>query len=120
MIYHITTRREWQAAQQKGDYHPSSLETEGFIHCSTAEQVLNVANAFYRHQHDLVLLVIDETLLGDKVRWEPPAGAPAEGISASHLFPHIYSALPLAAVQRVLTFQPDADGRFSSLPEAER
>ncbi|MGC8855892.1 MAG: DUF952 domain-containing protein [Anaerolineae bacterium] len=118
MIYHITTQTEWHTAQQSGHYRAPSLESEGFIHCSTAEQVLKVANAFYSGRHDLVLLAIDETQLADKVRWEPPAGAPAEGIPADLLFPHIYSALPLNAVQRVLPFQPGADGRFSSLPEA--
>jgi uncharacterized protein (DUF952 family) len=118
MIYHITPQTEWHSAQQIGHYRAPSLESEGFIHCSTAEQVLKVANAFYSGRNDLVLLAIDETQLGDKVRWEPPAGAPAEGITADQLFPHIYSALPISAVQRVLPFSPDADGHFTSLPEA--
>jgi uncharacterized protein (DUF952 family) len=36
MIYHITTNAEWQNAQTKGEYTAPSLQTEGFIHCSTA------------------------------------------------------------------------------------
>ena len=37
-----------------------SLREEGFIHASTAAQVLPVANAVYRdEQQDLILLVLD-------------------------------------------------------------
>ena len=43
MIYHITSRRAWREAQQRGDYRVASLETEGFIHCSTDAQILPVA-----------------------------------------------------------------------------
>lgn len=118
MIYHITTQGEWQAAQQAGHYRAASLESEGFIHCSTREQILKVANAFYRGRNDLVLLFIDETQLADAVRWEAPAGAPAEEIRADQLFPHIYGVIPLTAIQGVAAFHPDPQGYFTSLPEA--
>ncbi len=118
MILHITSNAEWQAAQARGDYRAASLESGGFIHASTSKQVLAVANAFYRRQNDLVLLVIDENLVKPEVRWEAPAGSPAEGIPPADLFPHIYGPLNLEAVVRVLDFGPDPSGTFSLPPLA--
>ena len=59
MILHIAHRDEWAAAQAAGDYRADSLATEGFIHCSTPEQVLIPANERFQGQTDLLLLVID-------------------------------------------------------------
>ncbi|MCJ7434179.1 MAG: DUF952 domain-containing protein [Anaerolineales bacterium] len=112
MILHITSRAEWQTAQARGDYRAPSLETEGFIHMSTSKQVIRVANAFYRGQNGLVLLVVDETRVSSQVKWEAPAGASASGISQDDKFPHVYGPLNLNAVIDVLDFNPDADGNF--------
>ena len=54
MLCHICTASEWEAAQASGIYRAASLETEGFIHCSTLAQVLPVANSFYKDQDGLV------------------------------------------------------------------
>jgi len=115
-IYHITSRAEWQSAQTKGEYTAPSLASQGFIHCSTEEQVVHVANAFYRGRNDLVLLVLDETGLSSELRWEPPDGPPAAGISASDLFPHVFGPINLEAVVRVLDLEPDSAGTFSLPP----
>ena len=116
MILHITSRDEWQSAQARGEYLAPSLTSEGFIHASTAKQVLAVADAFYHGRSDLVLLVIDETRLESKVRWEAPAGSPVEGHSPADLFPHIYGRVNLDAVVRVLDFEFDSFGAFSLPP----
>ena len=59
MIFHITSRADWETAQQRGEYRAPSLDTEGFIHCSTSSQVLPVAENFYKGQRDLLLLAIE-------------------------------------------------------------
>jgi len=113
MILHITSKSEWEQAQQRGEYIAPSLQTEGFIHCSTENQALHVANAFYRGRNDLVLLKLDEAQLKPELKWEPPAGSPAPGISDSDLFPHIFGPINLTAVASVLNFEPDsASGNF--------
>lgn len=114
-IYHITSRTDWEAAQQRGDYRPASLKSEGFIHCSTDVQAAPVANAFYSGQKDLALLVIDPERLSAKLQWDPPAHpdpakAPAE---LRGDFPHIYGALNLDAVVEVRDFPPNKDGIFT-------
>jgi uncharacterized protein (DUF952 family) len=117
LILHIASKTEWLEAQARGEYSAPSLQTEGFIHCSTDKQVVIVANAFYRGKSDLVLLVIDESKLTSELKWEPPAGPPVAEHSQSDLFPHVYGAINLAAVESVLDFQPDsATGNFSLPP----
>jgi uncharacterized protein (DUF952 family) len=111
----LTSHAEWLAAQQAGEYRSPSLETEGFIHCSTEKQIVRVANSFYTGQHGLVLLVIDPSQLQAELRWEPPAhpGPQADLPPTDDLFPHIYGPINIEAVSKVLVFEPDADGNFS-------
>ena len=114
-IYHITPRTDWESAQQKGEYRAESLAIEGFIHCSTAEQVVPVANAFYSAQKGLILLAIDPEKLTSPLKWEPPAHPAPESAPASLRgeFPHIYGALNLDAVIEIREFEQDENGEFS-------
>ena len=113
LIFHITSRSEWDAAQKAGQYVTPSLAKEGFIHCSTLAQVLPVADKFYKGQSGLILLGIDPARLSSAVKWEPPfEGAPPSGVSSADLFPHIYGALDLAAVVQVLDLVSAPDGSF--------
>jgi uncharacterized protein (DUF952 family) len=105
MILHIATREQWQAAAAAGSYRGDTLDVQGFIHCSRAEQVVAVANARFRGRSDLVLLSIDESLLESELRYEE--GEPGQ------LFPHIYGPLNLNAVVNVVNFLPGSDGTFS-------
>ncbi|MCP4141418.1 MAG: DUF952 domain-containing protein [Chloroflexi bacterium] len=114
-IYHISPSSDWQSAQERCEYRAESLATEGFIHCSTAEQAAPVANAFYAGQKDLLLLVIDPVKLTSPLQWDPPAHPAPESapLSLQGKFPHIYGALNLDAVVEVLDFSPNPKGHFS-------
>lgn len=112
IIYHITHRAEWEAAQTIGDYRAESLASQGFIHASKSDQVAKVANAIYAGERDLVLLVIAIYKLTSPLKYEPPdTSVPAEHEDAE-LFPHIYGPLNLDAVVEVLDFVPGEDGQF--------
>jgi uncharacterized protein (DUF952 family) len=111
MIYHITSRSSWEAAQAAGEYRAPSLETEGFIHASTREQVAATAARFYRGQAGLVLLAIDPTRLHAALRYDPVS---LEG-EQTH-FPHIYGALNNIAVVAAADFPPEPDGTFRFPP----
>ncbi len=114
MIYHIASRRAWREAQQRGDYRVESLESDGFIHCSTGTQVLPVAEKYYPGQRGLLLLMIDPALLSSDLRWEPPAeGAPPPGVPEGELFPHIYGPINLNAIVKVLDLETNPDGKHS-------
>jgi uncharacterized protein (DUF952 family) len=114
MIYHITSRMAWNQARERGDYRAESLVTEGFIHCSTDEQVIPVAEKFYKGQEGLLLLVIEPGRLTSALKWEPPAeGAPPLGVREGDLFPHIYGPINLEAVVRVFDLESAPDGKYN-------
>jgi uncharacterized protein (DUF952 family) len=105
-ILHATSQAAWTAARAGGLYFADSSADEGFIHCSKADQILRVADSFFRGQHDLVLMVIDPGRLTSKLRWELGTDL------ATELFPHIYGPINLEAVLEVFNFEPAADGKF--------
>jgi len=104
-IFHITTRAAWDEARAAGRYTADSLHSEGFIHCSQADQVAWVANTRFRGRTDLVLLHVDEAAVGAEVRRENLEGG-------TTLFPHIYGPLPVRAVMQVTPMTPSPDGTF--------
>ncbi len=113
LILHITTEVAWQTAIAAGEYRADSLESEGFIHCSTATQVLMPANQMYAGRSDLILLMIDPAKLTAKLIFE-------DCYESGHQFPHIYGPLNLDAVTGFVLFPPNPDGTFSlpaDLPE---
>jgi uncharacterized protein (DUF952 family) len=104
MILHITSRAEWEKAKNLGTYRSDSLASEGFIHCSTAAQVIGSANRFFKGRADLVVLSIDPDRVKSEIRYE--------GVESHHLFPHIYGELNIDAVLRVADLEADPDGIF--------
>lgn len=114
VIYHIAEIARWQLAREKVYYSPASFTSDGFIHCSSATQVVGVANAFYRGQVGLVLLLIDTERVSAPIIYE-------DLYQSGAAFPHIYGPLPTAAVFAALPFAPDGDGYFTlpSWPDKE-
>ncbi|MCP4419007.1 MAG: DUF952 domain-containing protein [Chloroflexi bacterium] len=106
MILHITTETAWQTAVASGTYHADSLASEGFIHCSTIEQLLMPANELFRGQTNLILLKIDPDQLTADLIYE-------DCYETGHKFPHIYGSLNLDAVTGIVAFPPNPDGTFS-------
>src|SRR5690625_65879 len=86
MIYHITTPEAWDEAKHTGAYQADSLTTEGFIHCSTAEQVANVANTLFRGARGLIPRHIDPARLTSPLTYENLKGGD-ENIGATGLQP---------------------------------
>ena len=109
MILHICPRDAWEKALAAGVYEGDTLATDGFIHCSTAQWVHMPATLRFRGRTDLLLLEIAEDRLPTPVVWEE--GDPPHPGGA--LFPHLYAALPTAAVVAVREYLPNEDGSFS-------
>lgn len=102
-IYHIATEVDWL---NKGEiYVPAGFAEEGFIHLSTAEQVLATANTRFNGRQDLGILVVDPSGFGDALVYEDLYGSGQE-------FPHLYAELPLDAITSHGPFRPGPDGTF--------
>jgi glutathione S-transferase len=96
---------DWASAFADGSYTMSTrdrtLAEEGFIHCSTRDQLVDTANRFYGDVEHLVLLTIDPGRVGSPVVFEPPAPGVDE------LFPHVYGPVPIAAVVAATSWTRD-------------
>lgn len=108
-IFHITPRQDWEKAKATGSYRADSLETEGFIHCSTAAQVVRTANLWFKNQTDLLLLFIDSDKVQSEIRYD--------AVAENQTFPHIYGALNNDAVFKAIEFEPAEDGSFELPPD---
>ncbi|HEY1713391.1 MAG TPA: DUF952 domain-containing protein [Solirubrobacteraceae bacterium] len=104
VIFHITTRDEWESALPAGRYVAAGYDADGFIHLSTRDQVVRVANARFAGARDLVLLWVAADRLGAPLRYEP--GDPG----SDELFPHLYGPLNADAVLRAAAMVEGPDG----------
>jgi uncharacterized protein (DUF952 family) len=104
VIFHIATRTDWDH-RTPTHYSPSGLADEGFVHCSSGDQVIQTAQNLFAGRNDLLILDIDETRLTVPVQWE-------DLYDMGQHFPHIYGALPLHAIVGVRPFPHDDRGRF--------
>ena len=96
IIYHITTKQEWDKAIKKGFYESPSLAEEGFIHCSHENQLADVLERYFAGKSDLVKLVIDTDKLTSKFifDWSP---------SIQDTFPHVYGPINVDAVVDIVS-----------------
>jgi uncharacterized protein (DUF952 family) len=103
-IYKICERAAWREAERAGLYRGSALDLhDGFIHFSTAGQVVETAAKHFAGQTDLMLVAVDDEALGPTLKWETSRGGA--------LFPHLYAALPLAAVRWARPLPDETAGR---------
>jgi uncharacterized protein (DUF952 family) len=110
-IYKICEQALWRSAESEGQFRGSPLdERDGFIHFSTAAQVAETAAKHFANQSDLILIAADAEALGSSLKWERSRGG--------DLFPHLYDALPLSAVQWARPLPDEVDGR-RALPELQ-
>lgn len=109
-LYHIAEPAQWLAVG--ADYVPTGLVTEGFVHLSRAEQVLDTAQRYYAGRTDLLLLTLERSALPSEIRHENLAGG-------TELFPHHYGVIPRSAVLRCEPLLLSESGFFSSATLSE-
>ena len=101
---------EWATAVKTGSYRGSSQDqADGFIHFSTAAQIVESARKHRAGQDGLLLVAVDASRLGDRLKWETSRGG--------DLFPHLYGPLDPAesAGVRPLPLGPDGLHLFPPL-----
>ncbi|MEL6625602.1 MAG: DUF952 domain-containing protein [Bacteroidota bacterium] len=85
LIYHLADPKIWERALSGGAYAAASLATEGFIHCSTKEQLIPSATKHFTDANELVVLEIPEKKVRHLLKMEPAQNG--------ELFPHIYGKI---------------------------
>ena len=108
MIYHLAEPERWEAAleaEQEVYTHPS-LHEEGFIHCSTKDEVLESARLFFADYDALYVLAIIDKRVKNHLRW---VEVPERG---AH-FPHVHAGIPFSAIETVYMVTRQADGTFA-------
>ena len=117
-VLHICKRSDLELARARGEYRPASLDVEGFIHLSRANQLLATANRYFKGQTDLVVLWIRPRSLRAELRWdEVPVPNPDDPASTLRLdvYPHLYGPLNLDAITAVRNLEAGEDGVYRTL-----
>ena len=89
-IYHVMLPETWNARQSGEAIIADSLTTEGFIHCSTAEQLDGVLERYFSSASKVVILEIDPGKLSSKLIFEPSTN--------NEVYPHVYGPIDEEAV----------------------
>jgi uncharacterized protein (DUF952 family)/lysophospholipase L1-like esterase len=102
-VFHIVAPADWPTS---GAYRPPSLDDEGFVHLSFADQVAGSANRHYPDADALLAVELDPSALAAEVRVEDSYGG---GVA----FPHAYGPVPVSAAVALHPLDRDADGCWS-------
>jgi uncharacterized protein (DUF952 family) len=84
-IFHIATAAEADRLHRDGELTPASLADEGFVHCSTASQVVATTGRYFECGADLVLVELDPATIDAEVSWPE--------VYPSQRFPHVHGPL---------------------------
>lgn len=89
-IYHIVLPDIWEKFKDQDFYYATSLSTEGFIHCSFAEQLEGVLNRYYSGVEKVLILTIKSEMLTSELVNEPSTN--------NEIYPHIYGQINRDAI----------------------
>jgi uncharacterized protein (DUF952 family) len=81
-IYKVLTGEQWAAAEAGDPIRAPVDIADGFVHLSTAAQLQDTLDKWFKGQRGCVLLSFDADDFGPQIRWEPARGG--------DLFPHVY------------------------------
>ena len=110
IIYRLCEKNLWDAATRAGVFCGGTDDVrDGFIHFSTADQLVETARRHYAGVDPLMLIAVDAAALGPSLKWESSRGGA--------LFPHLYADLPMRAVISTARLARNAAGEHVFAPE---
>jgi uncharacterized protein (DUF952 family) len=111
----ISNESFWTESQKTGEYIQSTigstLDDVGFIHCTSPEQTIMIANRHFAQYENLILLMIDSGKVKPEVKFE------ASLSGRGGIYPHIYGPLNVDAVYNVVALSKNENGGFTTPPE---
>lgn len=103
LIYKILTPKSAVQFFAEGALTPSGVDAaDGYVHFSTAEQLVETLDKHYAGHDDLVLLAVNADYCGADLRWEPSRNGES--------FPHLYAILRIDMVQAHMRLNAARDG----------
>ena len=109
-VYKLLLAYEWDVFQETSVFLGTPLDfSDGYIHLSTAGQVVETARLHFKDKGELVLAEFDGADFGDQLVYEPSRGG--------QMFPHQYGRLRRDQVRRYWTLNDQGDGAYSFPPE---
>ena len=109
IIYHIADPNQWEQAQFSTIYAHPSLHSEGYIHCSTREQLEETANHYFADADEVLVLFIDASKLDADVVYEKA--------SRGGEYPHIYGPMNISAVVKSKKYRRRGNRFRIALPD---
>lgn len=103
IAYKVMSEAELQQMQRDRVFRGSPVDVaDGYIHLSCASQLAATLDRHFAGVAGLMLVAVDLSRLGDRVRWESARGG--------ELFPHIYGDLSIESVVAIGPVERGADG----------
>lgn len=103
--FHLVPLEVWRAQlDERAPYRASSLESEGFAHCTTGmAELCATGDRYYRSDpRPFVILTIDLARLSVPWRYDAPGTR----------YPHVYGPIDRSAIVRTVAAPRDASGQF--------
>ena len=92
-IYHVVLPDTWAAVSENSFYEAESLTTEGFIHCSYADQLEGVLERYFSGRSGVLIMKIDAGKLTSPLVSEPSTN--------DEPYPHVYGPINKDAIVEV-------------------
>jgi uncharacterized protein (DUF952 family) len=85
LIYKVLTAEQWAAAEAGGPVKAPIDDADGYVHLSTASQLQETLDKWFRGVEGCVLAEFDAEDFARELKWEKSRGG--------ELFPHVYGRI---------------------------
>ncbi len=104
-VYKLLLSAEWETLETEDVFLGTPLDLkDGYVHLSTAGQVIETARLHFNHKGPLVLVELDESDFGDTLKYEPARDG--------SLFPHQYGLLKRSQIKRHWPLKETGNGTY--------
>ncbi len=102
LIYKVLTREQWANAEAGAPVEAPVDAADGFVHFSTAGQLQETLDKWFRGQEGCVLAEFDADDFGGELKWEKSRGG--------DLFPHVYGRVLAGQARALWLLEMGANG----------
>lgn len=102
LIYKVLTPEQWASAEAGGPVEAPVDAADGFVHFSTARQLQDTLDKWFRGKTGCVLAEFDADDFGGELKWEKSRGG--------DLFPHVYGRVMASQVRSLWLLEMGENG----------